>query len=339
MREPTYDQLPRVLVPWTAQKMGVSRSRVRTEVRRGNWSQIARGAVLTRPEEPGRADWAAVGLLVAGRSAALSGWDALHARGLGERDAPTDEVLVLGRHTSNRVIGRARIRCTRRPYRVVTTSFGNAAYPLTPVVGVARAVADAALDYRRLAPVRAMVTSAVQRRACALTDLLAELDTCPRQRSAMLRLALADALAGARSAAEATTARRLVRARVPPFELNVPIVDEHGEVIYVVDVLWRALRAVLEVDSREYHFNEADWQATLRRHNELTRLGLAVTHYPPSVVCGRGRGWLREVEDWLAARATELSVARGGRARLIAPPAGASPPPLEVHRRGRSVAG
>jgi hypothetical protein len=293
---------------------------------------IARGAVLTRPEEPSRVDWAALGLLVAGPSACLSGWDALRARGLGERNAPSDEVLVLSPTAGNRVIGKVRIRRTHRPYRASVSSFDNAIYPLMPIVGAARAVADCALEYRRLPPVRAMVTGAVQRRACSVTDLVAELDDCPRQHSRPFRLALADAVAGARSAAEAATARRLIRARVPPFELNVPIVDGRGELIYVVDVLWRALRAALEVDSREYHFSEVDWKATLDRHNQLTRYGLAVTHYPPSVVAARGGGWLAEVEGWLGARAAELGVPAITSAGIVAPQPGAEPPPFVVRR-------
>lgn len=109
-------------------------------------------------------------------------------------------------------------------------------------------------------------------------------------------------MGGARSAAEAAAAAaaaRLGRGGVPPFELNVPVVDEQGELIFVVDVLWRELRAALEIDSREYHFSETDWLATLDRHNELTRYGLAVSHYAPSIVTKRGAGWVAEVDDWL----------------------------------------
>ncbi len=57
-----------------------------------------------------------------------------------------------------------------------------------------------------------------------------------------------------------------MRGSVPPFELNVPIVDEYGRLLYVVDMLWRELRAALEVDSREYHFGVEDW----RRHSTGT---------------------------------------------------------------------
>jgi hypothetical protein len=121
----------------------------------------------------------------------------------------------------------------------------------------------------------------------------------PRGGSRLLRIALADVRDGARSAAEATAARRLARGRIPPFELNVPVVDEDGRLVSVVDVLWRELRAALEIDSREYHFAEKDWEATMRRHNALTRSGLAVAHYPPRLVTARNSTFVAETAEWL----------------------------------------
>ncbi len=200
-------------------------------------------------------------------------------------------------------------------------------------MATARAIADTALDHRELPPVRALVTAAVQRRACTLVELIDELGACPRRHSRLFRLALHDAVGGARSAAEAAAAARLSRSSVPPFELNVPIVDEHGVLIYVVDVLWRDLRAALEIDSREYHFSESDWLATLDRHNALTRYGLAVTHYPPSRVTRRGDGWTNEVAEWLQARVAELGVTPQRGHGVVAPPVGASPPAFVVRRR------
>jgi hypothetical protein len=79
---------------------------------------------------------------------------------------------------------------------------------------------------------------------------------------------------------------------------------------------------VLEIDSREFHFDEPAWHATMQRHNRLTRHGLAVTHYPPSAV---QPGWTDEVAAWRRARAVELGVTYRGRARVR--PAG---PPLAV---------
>jgi hypothetical protein len=161
--------------------------------------------------------------------------------------------------------------------------------------------------------------------------LLSEYEAGPRNRSKLLRLALADAADGARSAAEATAARRLARGPVPPFELNVPIVDERGRLLYVVDLLWRELRAAVEVDSREYHFSVEDWEATLERHNQLTRYGLAITHYAPRRISRRGSTFVGDVSDWLRRRAVELRLPLSAGRGVRRPPLGEEPPPFVVH--------
>jgi hypothetical protein len=324
-------ELPRVLVPSIAMRLGIGRSHIRTEIRRGNWRSLGRGVVLTRPDTPTRADWAAVGLALAGADAALTGWDALRVRGLGGPTPPDSHVLVLTHRPVARVVGRVRIRQTDRPYAMSMTSVEADAYPLTPVVSVARAVADTALLHTALNPVRALVASAVQRGRCEVTDLVAELHAGPRNGSRLLRLALSAVIDGARSAAEAEAAERLRRGRVPRFELNVPVVDEHGRTVFIIDVLWRELRAALEVDSREFHFDDVAWQATLARHNDLTRYGLSVTHYPPSkLTCP---GWIDDVTSWLRRRARELGVQYVAGGGLLVPPIGATPAPYEISGR------
>ena len=112
---------------------------------------------------------------------------------------------------------------------------------------------------------------------------------------------------GAHSEAEAVALSKLRVANVPPFELNVPNLDERGQVVAVADFLWRELRAILEVDSREFHFSEADWHQTSMRHNRLTAAGLAVQHYPPQRFQS-GDSWLIEVISWLRCRARELGI-------------------------------
>ncbi|HSR82657.1 MAG TPA: hypothetical protein VLM11_00565 [Streptosporangiaceae bacterium] len=36
-----------------------------------------------------------------------------------------------------------------------------------------------------------------------------------------------------------------------------------------------------EVDSREYHFEEADWEHTMQRHGRMTAAGIRVLHFTP----------------------------------------------------------
>lgn len=285
--------VPRVLVPALAQRLGITRAVLRTEIRRGNWTPIARGIVLT-----------------------------------------SDRVLVLTRTGRSRTVGSVHIRRTERPYGAWVTSSTDHVLPAVRVVAVPRAVADAGVECGEPAVVRSLVAAALQRRACTLQQLAAVLDDGPRNGSLLLRKAVHDLGDGARSEAELVATRRLSRAAaVPAFELNVSVVDERGRLVYVVDVLWRALRAGLEVDSRECHFSDQDWQRTLRRHNDLTRWGLSMTHYSPSRIARRGDPWLSEVADWLTRRAAELGVTPTGRG-VIAPPSGLTPLPFVV-RTGR----
>jgi hypothetical protein len=281
---------------------------VRTELRRGRWQRLAAGVLLTRPDEPTRDDWIMVGMILGGAEAALSGWDAIRLRGLGSAQPPDPRVLVLtDPRLRNRDVGGLHLRPSPRPVTCTRLAAFDRRLPSIRVVSPPRAIADTAPFYDRLQPVRALVTSAVQRGLCTPADLGAELAAAPRNGSALLRRALADILDGALSIAEAEVMELLSSVSVPPFEVNAPIYDAHGRLLYRVDFLWRALKAVVEVDSREFHFGEDDWKRTMRRHNVLTAMGYAVTHYPPSVIRARKRAWATDVAAWLAARSREIA--------------------------------
>jgi hypothetical protein len=281
---------------------------MRTELRHGRWRRLASGVLLTRPEEPTRADWVNVGLHLGGPFAALSGWDAVRLRGLGASRPPAAHVLILTTKGENRVVGGVHLRPSARPLSVTQLSVLDDAFPAARVVRPARAVADTSLMYHTLAPVRALVTSAVQREQCTADELYQELEDGPRNGSAFLRRALEDVFGGAASISEAELADALRTAGLPPFELNVPILDATGRHVATADALWRALRAVLEVDSREHHFLEPQWRNTMTRHNLLTRSGLALTHYPPVEIRRATPRVTCEVGEWLRARAEELKL-------------------------------
>jgi hypothetical protein len=311
-------RLPRILTTHSVERLGVGRSRLRTELRRGNWRRIAPGVFLTRPENPSRWDWAEAALALAGPTSALSGADALCVLNLGPPAPAGHPVLVLQRAHRSRRVGAALLRRTARPFDRRMSSFDDPLLPASAIVSPARAVADAALLTKDLRSVRAMVARAVQRRACSVDEIAAELATGPRQGAGLLRRALGEVGAGARSAAEASALAQLAHSRLPEFELNVPLLDRTGRVVYVLDVFWRRYRAALEVDGRAYHFESEDWRATMDRHNAITAAGLSVVHYPPSAIDARGGEWLGEVERWLRRRAVEVAepyvaVPRGAR--------------------------
>jgi hypothetical protein len=300
--------LPRVLTVTGAHRLGYTDARIRTELRRGNWRRMASGILLTRPDQTSRADWINAGMVLGGASAAFSGWDAVRLRGLGTVRPPSPRVLVLVPSGRNRIVGGVHLRPTQRPVTATVISALDDELPAARVAGTARAVCDAALLYRQFSPVRAMVTAAVQKGFCTPSELVAEYDAGPRNGSAHLRRAVLDALAGAHSIAEAEAVQFLRLAGLSGFEVNASIYDARGSVVAVVDLFWRRLRAVVEIDSREYHFSEDDWKATIHRHNMLTELDLAVKHYPPSEVRNGKQEWARGVDRWLAGRARLLGV-------------------------------
>jgi very-short-patch-repair endonuclease len=275
---------------------------------------LARGVYLTYPDDPSRADWAQVGMVLGGSEAALSGWDAVRAHGLGTSWPAHEHVLVLtppGHR--NRRVGGLHLRPSGRPVQARQLSETDDLLPGVRVVTTPRAVADTALAYQQLAPVRAMVTAGIQRQLCTTGELVRELAAGPMQGSVHFRRALADLLDDVHSVAEAEAVELLRKAGVDGFIANAPIPGEIGR-LYRVDLLWPQLRAVIEIDSREFHFSESEWKQTMARHNELTDLGFAVKHYPPSVIRSGGLAWAYEVSEWLKVRAAQIRSAPGPRA-------------------------
>jgi len=333
MGRPSDVELPRVLTPSLAGGFGITRAQVRTQLARRTWRQMAPGLVLTRPDEPTRWDWAEAGVLLGGETGAVSGWEALDLRGLVTAPRPRMPVLVLVRTGRSRRIGPLLLRRTDRPFAAHVTPFDQPHLPLTPIAAAARGVADTALFVRQLPAVRALVARAVQRGGCRVDEIAAELEAGPRGGSAHLRRALLEVGAGARSAAEADALSQLRRSRVPDFEFNVPVHDQFGRLVYEIDVLWRAYRAAMEIDSRAHHSEEPEWDATIVRHNLVTGGRMSLVHYPPRVIATPGGRWLGELEHWLRGRADELRLAyRPGSPRRPLPVHDPEPLILDLYR-------
>jgi hypothetical protein len=199
------------------------------------------------------------------------------------------------------------------------------------VVSVARAAADAALQCVDLPTARAVLTAVVQRGLTTPEELVREYAGGPRNGSYFLRRAVDDVLNGARSVAEADAVDALIDGQVPAFEVNVPVCEPGGRVRYVVDVLWRTLRAVLEIDSRAHHRSEPDWLATMRRHNVLTSAGFVVAHWAPTVIRADPAAFAADINAWLAARARELGTCLPRGRGPLRPTSGSEPAPYVVH--------
>ena len=295
---PPLDQLPRVLPRAEALARGFSRRAIDHRLATGRWRRLLPGVYLTVDTLTER-DRDRGALAYVGRGAVLSGAAALRVAGF-ERVRRPQQVLVLA-PPDNRTQSQAWVR-VRNSHRDVRPN----AWPGPPHADIARAAADHALGLPRLDDVRALVAMIVRDGRCTLGELATELEAGPRRGSGHLRRAIADVSGGAASAPEARSAALLRKdRRIPPFELNVPIRLPGGR-HYVADALWRQLRAVLEVDSAEYHLDAADWRRTMDRHLALTAAGYSVVHRPPSALREPAR-FCDDVAVWLATRARELA--------------------------------
>ncbi|HET9966728.1 MAG TPA: hypothetical protein VFQ68_00750 [Streptosporangiaceae bacterium] len=187
-------------------------------------------------------------LLYAGTGSMVTGMAALRCHHLGKAMPELVDVLVpVARQ--RRDAGFVRLhRTTRMPERIWER--GPIRY-----VPPSRAVADAVRAMDSLRDVRAVVADAVQRRACQVRDLAAELNEGPRPGSALFREALADVAEGIRSTAEADLKDLLVKAKIPMPLFNPALYDTDGTFIARPDAWWPELGIAIEVDSAEWHIS------------------------------------------------------------------------------------
>ncbi|MFN8125972.1 MAG: DUF559 domain-containing protein [Candidatus Nanopelagicales bacterium] len=118
-----------------------------------------------------------------------------------------------------------------------------------------------------------------------------------------------EAEAGAASGGEAEYWRILQSSSLPMPELNVAVLQGR----FVVDALWESPRLVAEIDGREHHTKEWQWEADLHRQNELHAAGFVLIRFPVSRVLGDPGGVAAETAALLRRRETELGVPRTDR--------------------------
>lgn len=279
----------------------MSRHAVDHRVSTGRWRRVLPRTYLT-VDTFTEYDRMNAALAFAGTGALLSGAAALRASEVRRIRMPSVVLVLVPPPNRTSSADWVLVRRTFRP-------LVRERWPGPPRVEVARATADAALASPKLDDVRTLVARVAQDGRCSVDDLWAELKAGPRRGSGHLRRALAELAAGAESAPEAEAARILRRAGISDFVQNAVIALPNGSTRRV-DFYWSKLRACLEIDSVEWHYDRADWTATWDRHLELTKFGYSVVHRPPSALRDRA-GFVKDVREWLGGRTAELQ--RGGR--------------------------
>ena len=254
--------------------LGITAHGVQHRLRRGGpWQRLLPGIYLTLTGEPTRAQRQIAAMLYAGPDSLVTGPAAL--RNYGIRGPQTEIVDVLIPAAQQRASRQFVVihRTTRMPR--VWTSDGPLRFAFA-----ARAVADAVRELGRLADARAVVGSAVQKSRCTIAQLADELAAGPIRGSAQLRAVLAEVADGVRSAAEGDFHALVRTSGLPRPMFNARLLLD-GALLAIIDAWWPEAGVAVEIDSREWHFEPATWEATMRRHAKLTAAGIFVIHVSP----------------------------------------------------------
>ncbi|PXY21447.1 hypothetical protein BAY60_27275 [Prauserella muralis] len=221
------------------------------------------------PAEPTARQRIAAALLRGGPDSMITGLWAVRQYGLRRTPEPDDVHVLVPAEREVTSAGFALIeRTTRLPKPQRRDGI--------PVAPVHRALLDAARRIRDFDTIRAMLAEAVQRGRCQPETLARELEFGSQRGSALPRRALGELFAGARSVAEGDAWRLWRRAGLPDCEWNVPVYDDSGAYIATPDAWCDEVALAWEIDSKEFHFELADYADTLSRNARYAAAGIIV---------------------------------------------------------------
>jgi hypothetical protein len=254
----------------------------------GPWQRLLPGVYLTVTGTVNQDQREMAALLYAGPGSLITGVTAVRRHHLRSPGADVVDVLIPWKDRRQSVAFVRILRTKRMPERMFRT--GRIRFTKAP-----RAVADAARSMNRFDDVRAVVCEAVQRRACTVAELAAELESGPAKGSALLRDALAEIGDGVRSVAEADFRDLILRSGVPKPVFNARLFDADGTFIAIVDAWWDEAGVAAEVDSRAYHLAAADQDRTTDRHDKLIANGVFPLHFTPKRIRTDGPGVISDI--------------------------------------------
>ena len=254
----------------------------------GPWQRLLPGVYLTVTGTVTQDQREMAALLYAGPTSLVTGPTAVRRHRLRSPGPDVVDVLIPW-NCRRQSVAFVRVHRTRKlPKKMFAT--GKIRFAETP-----RAVADTARFLTRFDDVRAMVCEAVQRRACTVAELTAELEAGPSAGSALLRQALAEVGDGVRSVAEADFRVLILRSGLPKPVFNAQLFDAYGTFIAMVDAWWQDAGVAAEIDSHAYHLSAKDQDRTTKRHDELSALGILPLHFPPGRIKTDAPGIIREI--------------------------------------------
>ena len=270
--------------------LGLPSSTIHERIRAGGpWTRLLPATYLTSRARPDRSQQREAVRLYAGPGCVITAADALELHGVRRPRATEDwPVHVLIDHALRRAsVGCALVERTRRLPDAVWLEG-------VPVAPVERAVVDLCRRLQSRGDVTAVVARAVQQSGASIDRLEEEVASAPIRHTSLVREAVAAIGAGVASAPEAELRRLWLGSQLPTPLWNPDLFDRTGAFIARPDAYLPDVALAVEVESREFHFESADWLRTMERQARMTARGITVLPYPPSA--------LRERPDQLLAQ-------------------------------------
>jgi hypothetical protein len=257
-----------------ADALGVSVGAIRYRIKTGGpWQRVLPGVYITERGAPTVDQLDMAALLYVGRPSLLTGSAALRRAGVLPPTAGIVDVLV---PATSRPADRDFMR-VHRTNRLPVMCLQQGPIKFTMI---ARAVTDAALGADSVRDMRAIVCLGVGGGRCTLEELVAELGKSRLHNSVRLRAVIGDVARGIRSGPEGDLMDLIDHSDLPAALYN-PRLYVGSAFLASPDAWWEASGVAAEVDSREYHFQEADWERTMQRHARMTAVGIRVVHFTP----------------------------------------------------------
>lgn len=253
-------------------------------------------------------------LLYAGPGSVITGIAAIRRHGIACADQDAVDVLIPGDQQRKSIEFVRILRTHRMPERYRIEHGIRFAY-------LPRAVGDAARASHDRREVDALVGVTIQDSSCTVEMFVRELNEGPHRGTRLFRGALANAMVGVRSAAEADLKRLVERAGIEKPLYNPMLYLPDGTFLCSPDLWWEKYGVAGEVDSLAYHFRAHDYENTTMRHNRIERTGIHLLHWIPGTIKGNSRMVESDIREALAMAARQTPP------RIITVPAGQAPPP------------
>ncbi|WP_370946206.1 hypothetical protein AB5J62_01020 [Amycolatopsis sp. cg5] len=268
----------------------------------GSWRWLLPKIVSLYRAPPTRRQQLVAAKLYGGERAVVTGYEACRAFSM--RNVPDGRDIHLLIPQERRLNGCDFVvieRTQRMPKVVVREGI-----PLAPPT---RAVLDSARRVRKLVPVRALLTEAVQRGLTTVARLSEELATGSQRGSAIPRRVLNEMRPGAHSVAEIAAEHVWRRSGLPQPLWNRRLVNAAGDYIATPDAWFDQVGLAWEIDSVEFHAGSEGYARTLQRNCRYAAAGILVVQTLPAK--------LREAPDEVVAELRAAYAAAASSARPL----------------------